>query len=82
MNQSTNERSSRFGVGAVELRREFKRVDRDRDGRVDFEEFKQLMLGLEAGMSEHEMHSGFHEIDTDRDGFIDQREFMEWWTSD
>lgn len=44
MNQSTNGPLSRFGAGAAELHREFKLVDRDRDGRVDFNEFKELML--------------------------------------
>mgnify|MGYP000462064156 CR=1 FL=1 len=82
MNQSTDGSFSRFGASAAELRREFKLVDRDRDGRVDVKEFKELMLGLESGMSEQEMRSGFHEVDTDRDGLIDQQEFIEWWNAD
>ena len=82
MNQPTNGPFSRFGASAAELRREFTLVDRDRDGRVDFNEFKELMLGLEAGMSEQEMRSGFYEVDTDHDGFIDQLEFLDWWNTD
>ena len=57
-------------------------ADRDHDGRIDFEEFAQLMRGLEAGMSAAELRLGFKEIDTDGDGLIDLREFSDWWSSD
>lgn len=73
---------SRFSASVVELRREFKRVDRDVDGKVSFAEFKELMDGLDAGMKEADLRIGFHEVDTDKDGLIDQQEFIDWWTSD
>ena len=65
-----------------ELKEEFVLADRDRDGRIDLEEFKRLMQGLEAGMSAAELRLGFHEIDTDGDGLIDFCEFADWWSSD
>lgn len=65
-----------------ELKEDFVLADRDRDGRIDFEEFVQLMQGLEAGMTSTELHIGFGEIDTDGDGLIDFREFADWWRSD
>jgi len=74
--------SPRHAAAERELRADFMRADSDRDGRVDFEEFKQLLEGLEAGMSDHDLRIGFHEVDTDRDGLIDCREFIEWWTAD
>lgn len=73
---------SRFSATAAELRREFKRVDRNVDGKVSFDEFKELLLGLDAGMSEEEMRIGFREVDTDKDGLINQQEFADWWSSD
>ncbi|HEY8540713.1 MAG TPA: EF-hand domain-containing protein [Steroidobacteraceae bacterium] len=73
---------SRFSPDAAELRREFKRVDRNHDGKVNFEEFKEMLEGLEAGMSDLEMRIGFSEVDQDKDGLIDQQEFAEWWASD
>jgi Ca2+-binding EF-hand superfamily protein len=74
--------SLRHPAGMRELKQDFLRVDRDDDGRVDYEEFKQLMRSLDAGMSDRELSIGFHEIDTDRDGVIDLKEFMDWWRSD
>ena len=65
-----------------ELLEEFASADRDNDGRIDFQEFRRLLEGLESGMSEAEMKIGFREIDTDRDGLIDRREFADWWASD
>jgi calmodulin len=65
-----------------ELLEEFASADRDNDGRIDFEEFRQLLDGLEAGMSDAEMKIGFKEIDADRDGLIDRREFADWWAAD
>jgi Ca2+-binding EF-hand superfamily protein len=65
-----------------ELQKEFILVDRDHDGRVNFDEFKQLMEGLDSGMTHDEMEVGFHEVDTNRDGLIDCREFIDWWSND
>lgn len=65
-----------------ELLEEFASADRDDDGRMDLEEFRQLLNGLDADMSDAEIRLGFEEIDTDRDGLIDRREFADWWSSD
>jgi calmodulin len=73
---------TRHPAAGRELLEEFAVADRDNDGRVNFAEFKQLLDGLESGMSEAEMRIGFQEVDTDRDGFIDRREFCEWWSTD
>jgi Ca2+-binding EF-hand superfamily protein len=74
--------SSRFSAGVRELQLEFVLVDRNRDGKVDYAEFKEMLEGLEASMSETDMTIGFHEIDTDKDGFIGRNEFVEWWLTD
>ena len=65
-----------------ELIQEFAVADRDNDGRIDFEEFKLLLDGLDAAMSIEEMQIGFREVDADHDGWIDCREFVDWWSSD
>ena len=79
-----NDRShpNRHPAGQRELLEEFASADRDNDGRIGFQEFRQLLDGLDAGMSEAEMKIGFREIDSDRDGLIDRREFADWWASD
>ena len=73
---------NRHPAGQRELLEEFASADRDNDGRIDFQEFRQLLEGLEAGMSDAEMRIGFKEIDADHDGLIDRREFADWWGSD
>lgn len=65
-----------------ELKEEFVLADRDRDGRIDFDEFARLMQGLEADMSGTDLRIGFREIDTDADGLIDFCEFVDWWSTD
>lgn len=74
--------SRRHPASARELDEAFATADRDRDGRIDFAEFENLLRDLEAGMSKQELTIGFREVDTDRDGLIDAREFIEWWKSD
>ncbi|MGH8235529.1 MAG: EF-hand domain-containing protein [Steroidobacteraceae bacterium] len=61
---------------------EFASADRDKDGCIDLEEFRQLLKGLDADMSDAEIRLGFGEIDIDRDGRIDCLEFADWWSSD
>ena len=74
--------STRHLAGHRELLQQFAVADRDHDGRIDFEEFKLLLDGLEAAISIEELQIGFSEVDANRDGLIDCREFVEWWTSD
>jgi len=65
-----------------ELRQDFAQSDRDHDGRIDLQEFKEFLAGLDAAMSDEEARLGFHEIDTDRDGRISLEEFAQWWAND
>ncbi|HEU4487019.1 MAG TPA: EF-hand domain-containing protein [Povalibacter sp.] len=73
---------NRHAPSRHELHHEFAMADKDHDGRITFDEFVELLEGLDAGMSAAEMRIGFAEIDTDRDGAIDRREFAEWWSGD
>lgn len=59
----------------------FALADGDRDGRVDFAEFRRLVADLdpEPPMEPEALRVGFEAIDTDRDGRIDRDEFMAWW---
>jgi Ca2+-binding EF-hand superfamily protein len=82
MRDSKDSRTYRHTAAIGELRKEFVRADLDHDGRVNFDEFKQLLNGLESGMSESDMQIGFHELDTNRDGLIDCQEFIDWLSGD
>ncbi|PZN35346.1 MAG: histidine kinase [Proteobacteria bacterium] len=73
---------SRFSADVEELAEEFRLADRNGDGRINWPEFRALLDGLEAGMSERDMRIGFGEVDTDNDGLIDVEEFIAWWRGD
>jgi Ca2+-binding EF-hand superfamily protein len=76
------EPTNRHPAAPRELIQEFAVADRNNDGRVDFEEFKLLLEGLDAAMTLEEMQMGFREVDADHDGWIDCREFIDRWGSD
>lgn len=76
------DRNTRHPASHRELIEEFAAADRDNDGRINFEEFRLLLEGLDAAMSIDEMKIGFGEVDADRDGRINCREFVDWWSSD
>jgi Ca2+-binding EF-hand superfamily protein len=65
-----------------ELRETFDYNDRDDDGRIELDEFVDMLDELEAGMAEKEAKIGFNDIDTNDDGLIDFDEFVAWWTQD
>ena len=65
-----------------ELREAFDYNDRDNDGRIQLDEFSDMLDELEAGMSGKEIEIGFKDIDTNDDGLIDFAEFVAWWTED
>lgn len=62
-----------------ELEETFAYNDVDKDGRIEFHEFVNMLRDLEARVSAAEAKLGFHEIDTDNDGVIDLDEFIDWW---
>ena len=66
----------------TELREDFAFNDANADGRLNFEEFVQLLENLDAGMSYDEARIGFDLIDADRDHAIEFDEFVGWWTND
>jgi Ca2+-binding EF-hand superfamily protein len=62
-----------------ELRESFRYNDANRDGRIEFPEFVEMLGQLEAEASDEEARIGFDEIDTDDDGAISFDEFVAWW---
>ena len=65
-----------------ELREAFDYNDRDSDGRIQLDEFSDMLDELEADMSGKEIEIGFKDIDTNDDGLIDFAEFVAWGTED
>jgi Ca2+-binding EF-hand superfamily protein len=62
-----------------ELEQTFDYNDADKDGRIEFHEFVNMLRDLEARVSSEEARIGFSEIDIDDDGVIDIDEFVDWW---
>ena len=65
-----------------ELREAFDYNDRDKDGRIQLDEFASMLDELEADMSGGEIEIGFKDIDTNDDGLVDFDEFVDWWAED
>jgi len=63
-----------------ELREHFASCDTDRDHRINYAEFVELLENLEAGMSGEELQLGFGLIDLDGNGYISFDEFQRWWS--
>ena len=57
----------------------FARVDDDGDGRIDFAEFKELLLELDDRRSADACFVAFCSIDTNNDGHIGFEELRAWW---
>ena len=64
----------------AELRESFDYNDPNRDGKIDFDEFRNMLKDLEANVAADEARIGFNEIDTDNDQAIEFDEFIEWWS--
>ena len=65
-----------------ELRESFDYNDRDADGRIQLDEFVEMLDELEAEMTDDEAQTGFKDIDKNADGLIDFAEFCAWWAED
>ena len=65
-----------------ELREDFEFNDGNSDGRIDYDEFSELVGLLDEDIEESALRIGFREIDTDHDGAITFDEFVDWWTAD
>ena len=76
------DRNTRHLAAHRELVQEFAAADRDKDGRIDFGEFRLLLEGLEAACRSRRCKSVFAKSTPNRDGWIDCREFADWWSSD
>ncbi|MEZ5566651.1 MAG: EF-hand domain-containing protein [Gammaproteobacteria bacterium] len=62
-----------------ELNESFRYNDANKDGRIEFAEFVEMLEQLEAEVSDAEARVGFDEVDSDDDGAINFDEFVAWW---
>ncbi|MCK5797631.1 MAG: EF-hand domain-containing protein [Deltaproteobacteria bacterium] len=67
-------------MNPTELKETFDHFDKDGNGIIDRDEFRQLMQdGLNAEMAPEELDLGFSLIDKDGNGTIEFDEFSAWW---
>lgn len=64
---------------AEEIRRHFDFFDDDKNGFIDFEEYRDMLDILGHNIANPEAEDGFAEIDSNRDGQISFDEFIAWW---
>ena len=58
----------------------FRRVDRDGNGLIDFEEFRLLLQEMGVNRTADVIAHAFKAIDTNLSGQIDLLEFTRWWS--
>lgn len=63
--------------GIMSLRRNFDIADSNKNGKIDFEEFKDLLNTLRFDLKEKEKKALFDEFDTDGSQEIDYNEFVD-----
>lgn len=64
-----------------EIRGHFEYFDRDGNGVINFEEFRELLGVISPNSKLDQALRGFVLVDTNSDGQIDFGEFIEWWGS-
>jgi Ca2+-binding EF-hand superfamily protein len=62
-----------------ELKETFDHFDRDNNGKIDFEEFCELLDAMNSDMEDIARRLGFDVIDSDGNGSIEFDEFCSWW---
>ncbi|GLT28821.1 hypothetical protein SLA2020_037250 [Shorea laevis] len=68
-------------LGPVEqIKKIFNKYDKNGDGKISFEELKEILGALEFSSSSEEVQRVMSELDTDGDGFVDLDEFIAFHT--
>jgi len=60
----------------VNLRDAFNMFDTNKDGSIQFKEFRNMMTKIDGAASQEELKALFNEADTNGDGVIDYKEFL------
>ena len=65
----------------TELKEIFDHYDSDKNGVIDRDEFRALLLSLDPEFSEDDVRTGLSALDDNENGVIDWDEFVEWWSN-
>lgn len=63
----------------ADARKHFDFFDRDNNGSIDFEEFRDLLQVISTNVSTQQAAEGFSMVDVDSDGRVSFDEFIVWW---
>ena len=67
------------GTDVSHLQQQFEQFDRDGSGRIDYNEFVELLEAVGPRPTEEEAQLAFSIIDADGDGSVGFDEFVDWW---
>lgn len=63
------------------VKEDFMFFDRDSNGRIDVDEFFELLQVLSPNAKQSQAEEGFALIDQNHDGAVDFDEFLAWWNN-
>lgn len=70
-----------MGVAIMsDIRETFDKYDKDGNGKIDLQEFRELLAELGDTNEPAKVETLFDEIDEDETGIIDFEEFEAWWS--
>lgn len=75
--QKTRHRLKQFGFTAYDIPVLFSTFTNSQEEELDFQHFREMMVGLRIGLSKTRTAELFRSLDTDRGGTIDAREFVQ-----
>jgi len=63
-----------------DVRESFDKFDKDGNGKIDLQEFRELVAALGDTNEPAQVEAIFDEIDEDETGMVDFAEFEQWWS--
>eukprot|EP00751_Fragilariopsis_kerguelensis_P048014 CAMPEP_0171045054 /NCGR_PEP_ID=MMETSP0736-20130129/48353_1 /TAXON_ID=186038 /ORGANISM="Fragilariopsis kerguelensis, Strain L26-C5" /LENGTH=210 /DNA_ID=CAMNT_0011495115 /DNA_START=153 /DNA_END=785 /DNA_ORIENTATION=+ len=62
-----------------EIGKTFDKFDQDRSGRIDHQEFFDLMKNIDSSIEDERLRRMVASLDLDNDGSVDKEEFLQWY---
>jgi len=66
----------------LELKKVFNKVDREKRGSINRDDFELLLMAIGHNLTPHEIESCLHDMGIPHGGMVTFELFLDWWTND